>query len=104
MEGYVYSLWSGRLLVKKATINEYPADSRNVGLSYARFTDGSYVVVNKDPAKMYNAMVWMEDRSDEIAIGLLIEHEMVQIEKLQEKIGNHNHKIKILNATLSGAL
>ena len=95
-EGYVYSLWTGRFQCKKATIKQYPDDSRNRGLSYARFADGTCIEVNISPLLVYNAIVWLEERDDITAAGILVDYQEQQIAKLQEKISNHQHKIQIL--------
>jgi hypothetical protein len=104
MQGYVYSLWSGRLKIQEATINNYPKDSRNAKLAYARFYNGGYVEVNQTPGQMHNAIVWLEERNDEIAIAILIEYERQQISKLQDKIENHEYKIRILQNSNKGGI
>ena len=95
-EGYVYSLWTGRFQCRKATIKQYPDDSRNRGLSYARFADDTCIVVHKSPLLVYNAIVWLENKDDNIAAAILIEYQEKQIAKLNEKILNHKNKIQIL--------
>ena len=94
--GFVYSLWSGRFQCKKATINNYPTDSRNAGLAYARFLDGGYVEINQSPSQIHNAIVWLEERNDALAADILIQYQEQQIAKIQDKIGNYRHKIQIL--------
>ena len=95
-EGYVYSLWTGRFSCKKATIKQYPDDSRNRGLSYARFADGTCIEVNISPLLVHNAIVWLEERDDAIAAEILVKYQEQQIAKLQEKILNHKNKIQTL--------
>ena len=104
MQGYVYSLWSGRLKIQEATINNYPKDSGNANFAHASFSNGSYVVVNQKPGQMHNALVWLEERNDEIAIAILIEYERQQILKLQDKIENHEYKIRILQNSNKGGV
>lgn len=95
-EGYVYSLWTGRFQCRKATIKQYPDDSRNRGLSFARFADGSCIEVNISPLQVHNAIVWLEERDDILAAYILIDYQEKQILKLNDKIVNHKHKIQIL--------
>ena len=95
-EGYVYSLWTGRFQCRKATIKQYPDDSRNRGLSYARFADGTCIEVNISPLLVHNAIVWLEEKDDIIAASILIKYQEQQIAKLNEKILNHKNKIQIL--------
>ena len=99
-EGYVYSLWTGRFQCRKATIKQYPDDSRNRGLSYARFADGTCIEVNKSPLLVHNAIVWLEEKDDIIAAAILIEYQEQQISKLKEKIENHKNKIQILRGDI----
>lgn len=99
IEGYVYSMWSGRFLGKPATIIHMKEDR-----TIARFNDEKYVVVNKKPGEMHNAIVWLEERNDAFAASLLVEHERKQIGLLHDKIDNHEHKIKILKAHIAGVL
>jgi hypothetical protein len=100
VKGYVYSLWSGRLLIKEAVIIKYQEPSRHVGLSRAKFSDGKYVVVNEEPSQIYNGIVWLPEQSDDIAVEMLIEYQNMQIAKLKEKIGNHEYKIETLKNAL----
>ena len=99
-EGYVYSLWTGRFQCRKATIKQYPDDSRNRGLSYARFVDGTCIEVNISPLLVHNAIVWLEERDDIVAAGILVNYQEQQIAKLQEKISNYQHKIQILKGDI----
>ena len=96
-EGYVYSLWTGRFQCRKATIKQYPDDSKNRGFSYARFADGTCIVVHKSPLLVHNAIVWLEERYDVLATVILVEYQEQQISKLKEKIENHKNKIQILS-------
>ena len=53
-------------------------------------------MVSNAPGVVYNAMVWLKERDDVLAAGLLVEHESYQIAQLKEKIKNHENKIDIL--------
>jgi len=98
IEGYVYSMWSGKFLGKPARIVHQ--DHRSIAV----FKDDKYVVVNKMPGQMYNAIVWLEERDDAVAASLLIEHEMKQIGLLHDKIENHEYRIKLLKANIAEVL
>ena len=89
--GYLYSIWNGRLMVYEGTIHEIVNSSASVfGNKIKRFTCAS------KPGVVYNAVVWHETPDDNKARELLIEYEETAIVLLYEKIESHNAKIKLL--------
>jgi len=90
--GVLYSLWSGEL-------KSYTGKIEQVG---KRPTDGLFTNKIKrfgcsiNPGEVSNAVVWLPIKDDEKAKNILIEYENNQILKLNEKIENHRHKIRLL--------
>lgn len=51
---------------------------------------------SKEPRVVYNAVVWLPERDDDLARNILIKYEENVIALLQEKIDNHYVKMSIL--------
>lgn len=93
--GYIYSLWTGHFLCMEAEFGVNP-DSRVKDLYWAKTKAGKLLWVSNIPGVVYNAMVWLEDRDDDRAARILIDHQNQQIALLEEKILNHKYKIETL--------
>ncbi len=87
---YLYSLWNGRLMVYEGDIYE---DVRGGGTFVSKTKRFG---CSLDREVVYNAIVWLEEHDEQLAKHILIEYEINQIARLQEKIDNHLHKIRIL--------
>ena len=90
--GFLYSLWNGRFMVYEGCVTPSVFDD-NLGNFKTRTKT---INCNIKPKVVYNAVVWLSTRNDELAKQILIEYEEVQIIKLQFKIDNHLTKIKVL--------
>lgn len=90
--GYVYSMWSGRLIAYKGTAYT----SIHEGMANFYTESDKKIQCSTEPGTIYNAVIWLTERDDELAKKLLIDYEEKQISKLQEKIDNHRHKIKTI--------
>lgn len=90
--GYVYSMWSGRLVMYRGTAYT----SIHEGLANFITESGKRLQCSVEPNVVYNAIVWLVERDDEFAKRILIDYEEKQISKLQEKIDNHRHKIRLI--------
>jgi hypothetical protein len=89
---YLYSLSCGTLKVQEGVVTESRHDE-NVGIFK---TKNRGVGCSIKPGVAYNAMVWLEERNDELGRNLLIGYEEQAIASLQERINSHLEKIKIL--------
>ena len=97
--GYVYSFWSGEMTCREVTIvtNGRGPNAR------AYFTDDrGGMGVHREPKKLYNAIVWLEEKDDALGASILIRHQQQQIAKLQKTMGNRNNAIQILKEVYGG--
>lgn len=92
-KGYLYSLWTGRFLVKEGVIKIHEWDKTTASFMSI---DGRRYIVNSEPGVVYNAMIWLEKKTDNLAIELLINYENTRIIQLQGQIENHINKIEII--------
>lgn len=101
MKGYLYSIWSGRLRVFEGEVVTVERKYDSYGIrkqsSYFLVNAKKKVTCGEEPGVIYNKMVWLTERNDDIGRKLLIEYEEVCIEQLKEKIDNHKYVIKLLN-------
>lgn len=89
---YLYSVWSGEFKCFEGRLIQSPIwDNRAV------FENRTKVLVcSNECGVMHKGLFWFTDRDDELARRMFIDYEELQIEKLQEKIGNHLIKIKMI--------
>ena len=96
VNGFLYSIWNGSVKVYKGeaiVIDE----KRGIFKSKSkRFT------CHAEPGEIYNAVVWLEERNDEIAIQLLIDYNYQQLDSAYEKVDNYKDKIQMLRSYKSG--
>ena len=90
MEGILYSSW-GRKFRKYYGSIDQPASGYLTNFFVYDPEPGSKVrfVVNKTPGKIYNKQVWFEKENDKLALKILMDHEISEIEELCKKILQH---------------
>lgn len=96
-KGYVYSLWTGQLKVEEGDVYNSIYDERLA----------SFITKNKkkyqcalNPGIIYNGIVWLLERDDNLARQIMIDYEEGMILKLEDKISNHRHKITMMSSYL----
>lgn len=88
---YIYSMWSGELEVYNGKVETKRPDKPNMGVFVG---EGKIFTCSNDPSQVYNAVVWLPERDDELAKSYLIDYEECQIAILSRKIRHHQDKIK----------
>ena len=101
MEGFVYFILYGELLIKEAEIKDCSSNGLYKHLAFARFKDNSYTMVNWSPGEVYNDAVWLPVRYDRLAVNLLLDYQDDQIAKLQEQFENRKNNIKMLEESFT---
>ncbi len=96
MNGVVYAILYGELLIKEAEIKDRPSNGLYKHLTFARFKDNGYTMVNWSPGEVYNDAVWLPVRDDRLAVNLLLDYQDDQIAELQKKFENRENNIKML--------
>jgi hypothetical protein len=98
-KGYLYSLWSGKLRVHEGQVGYRDWNGNGIFKSIT----GNRFTCSMEPGIVFNAVVWLEEDDKQLACKILISYEKEQIQilqdkimKLQEKIGNHQCKISLL--------
>jgi len=91
-KAFLYSLWSGKFRVFEGDIRESGIGG-HCGLFGSRI---KRFLCSKEPRVVYNAVVWLTERDDNLARSILVKYEENAIALLQEKIENHYTKISIL--------
>ena len=83
MKGFMYSLWSGQLLVYEGEVVKTVSMDDDLG----RF-DGKTksFMCSIRPGVVCNSVVWLDERDDEKAKIILINYEEFQISILREKL------------------
>lgn len=90
--GWIYSLWSGVFRTYEGYIQA----------SIPHSDQGRFITANRSfqcsihHGVVFNAVVWLSERDDDLARELLVTNELHNIDKLREKIENHQSKINIL--------
>lgn len=89
---YLYSLWSGQFKKYKGNVYRSRYNKNNIA-----FNNGhKNMQCCESPGIVCNAVVWLEEDDENKARSILINYELSQIEKLKDKIANHEYKILIL--------
>ena len=52
------------------------------------------------PGEVYNDLLWLEDRNDNLAIELFVKREEERIEELKEKIHKYERKIETIKSLI----
>lgn len=87
---YLYSLWDGQLKVYEGDVHETWTP---LGTSVTKMNT---MACSKEPKTVYNSVVWLEERNDNLARACLIIYEEAEIAILQEQMEHHQNKIRIL--------
>lgn len=93
--GYLYSMKTGILKVYEGDVYER---------LNKKFDNRCIFVVNgtrhnlcdRESGKVFNGLVWLPEKDDNVAIDILIENEKVAINKLRDEIGYHEKRIEVL--------
>lgn len=95
IHGFLYSMWPGYLNVTEGEILHISKYTY-----FIRENDTKKICCHSEPEKIYNGLLWLEERDDEKAINLLIEYHEREVKKLKEKINSHLEKIIQLQGRL----
>lgn len=101
--GFVYSLWTGKLTVMEGTFRPQRGNGFGPWRRTCYFESNAehkILECSSTPGEVYNAMVWFKERNDEKAKRVLIDYQIKQIVKLEEKIAKHKQKIKLIQEGL----
>lgn len=89
---YLYSTWSGKLKVEPGRVM-ISNDKNDFYGKFIKFKKTTALTCHKEPGKVYNSIVWLPERNDDLAKLILINYHESAIEELKEKIENHLAKI-----------
>lgn len=101
-KGYLYSIWRDYLKIYEGEaitleyINENHRRIKPRRVSLFVMNNGKKFGCSEEPGVVFNKMVWLTEKNDDIGRDLLIEYERLCIERLKEKIYGHRHTIEIL--------
>lgn len=94
---YLYSRWRGEFEIHEGDVYA----SKFVGTSYFKYNAGrkeKRIRCGPEPNIIYNRVLWMTERNDDLARELFIAHEEDCVKELQLKIAWHKKNIlKIKN-------
>jgi hypothetical protein len=90
---YLYSCWSGHLIVYEGIVYEGHSGSNQTGQFK---TKTKRFLCAYEPEVVHNSVVWLGGRNDDLAKKILTEYEEKSIKELQDKIKNHQSKIEML--------
>ena len=91
---FLYTLWGGSLKAYQGEIKPVNEERSVFRSKTKRFICAS------ESKTIYNAVVWLPVRNDELAIELLIIHNEQQIESLKDRMLHYELKIKTLSDAL----
>lgn len=101
--GYLYSIWTGRIIVAEGyaemiLMNRNDVQGRFIVEDIASNKKKRYQCAAA-PRLMFNKVIWLEERDDDLAKSLFIKYEEQCIKELEEKIKNHEQNIKTLKGS-----
>lgn len=94
---YLYSIWSGKLVVREGYVRHTSCLNRSEKLGY-------FIILKNDekrsqsikPGVVYNGMVWLTENDPNKAIELLISDKQFKIDDLRDKIDNLLKDVELL--------
>ena len=92
VNGVLYSIWNGTVKAYQGEIKVIDDERGIFKTTTKRFT------CHAEPGKLYNAVVWLEEKDDEKAVQLLIDYNYKQLDLAYEKVDNYKNKIQMLRA------
>lgn len=103
--GYLYSLWKGHLTVVEGEMHKrrmisYPGRIVSYSRIASFYVNGTRYDCNPNPGEIHNAVVWLPERDDKRAKGIMIEYQKQCINKLLKRIDNHKQKIELIEEGL----
>jgi len=96
VNGVLYSIWNGSVKAYEGEVIVIDEERGIFKSKTKRFT------CHAEPGKIYNAVVWLEEKNDERAIQLLIDYNYQQLDSAYEKVDNYKDKIQMLRAYQRG--
>lgn len=94
---YLYSRYSGRIEMYLGSVR--PFTRYNGQFTFKRGGKNAYLQCSLDPGVVHHGVVWLQERDDDKARELFIEHEELAIQELKEKIERREWNIKLLKET-----
>lgn len=95
-KGYLYSRWRGKFEVFEGYIEVSRYASNHSRFVYRRGRKEKTMQCSPNPGEVYNSVVWLTERDDELAKKMFIEYEEFILEELREKIEKHEQAIEKL--------
>jgi ribosomal protein L24 len=91
---YLYSLRMGELKVYEGEVR------KTVNLDGIFITETGNIACSSEPRDVYNGVVWLPEKHDNLAKSILIQYEEAEIAILKEKIEYHSNIIRNLKGEI----